>query len=150
MTLMDDTPTFTLGARIYQKTTNASATILEMDTTSSPNKIKVSDISGQFVEGALVGQTVTYGLVSSQSLCTLYVSTAGGTLTGNYSIGKTVTGVTSGVTAVITGWNLGTGQLTLNYVSGSFTNGEVLRQSNPTVDSVILTTPASSCIHWGH
>lgn len=143
MTLMDDTPTFTLGARIYQKTTNASATILEMDTTSSPNKIKVSDISGQFVEGALVGQTVTYGLVSSQSLCTLYVSTAGGTLTGNYSIGKTVTGVTSGVTAVITGWNLGTGQLTLNYVSGSFTNGEVLRQSNPTVDSVILTTPAA-------
>jgi len=143
MTLMDDTATFTLGARIFQKTTNASATITEMDTISSPNKIKITDIEGQFVEGALVGSTITFGLVSSQALCTLYVSTAGGTLTGNYSVGKTVTGVTSGVTAVVTGWNIANGQLLLNYVSGTFSSGEVLRQSNPTVDSIILTTPAA-------
>lgn len=143
MTLMDDSPSFSLGARIYQKTTNASGTILEMDFVSSPNKIVVGDISGQFIEGSLIGSTISYGLVSSQSLCTLYVSTTAGVLTGNYTIGTTVTGVNSGVTGIITGWNLATGQLVLNYVSGTFTVGEVLRQSSPVVDSIILSTPSA-------
>lgn len=143
LTLQDDTPVFTLGARIYQKTTNASGTVIEMDTTSSPNKIVVTDIEGQFNEGALIGDVVTYPLVSSQSTATLYVSTQGGVLTGNYTVGKTVTGQTSGATATITAWNLATGQLQLNYVSDEFEVGEVLRQSSPTVDSVILSTPAN-------
>jgi hypothetical protein len=143
LTLMDDAASFTLGARIYQKTTNASATVLEMDSVSSPNKIVVGDISGQFVEGSLIGSTISYGIVSSQSLCTLYVSTTAGVLTGNYTVGSTITGVNSSVTAIITGWNLATGQLILNYVSGTFTAGEVLRQSNPVVDSIILTSPSA-------
>lgn len=143
LTLQDDTPTFTLGARIYQKTSNASGTVIQMNTTASPNQIVLSDISGQFSAGAVVGNVTTYPLVSSQSTAVIYVSTAGGTLTGNYSVGKTITGQTSGATATITGWNLATGQLQLNYVSDAFTVGETIRQSSPVVDSVLLNTPAA-------
>jgi Domain of unknown function (DUF4815) len=143
LTLQDDTPTFTLGARIYQKTSNASGTVIEMNTTASPNTITLSDISGQFSAGAVVGSVTTYPLVSSQSTAVMYLSVAGGVLTGNYTVGKTVTGQTSGATATITGWNLATGQLQLNYVSDTFTVGETIRQSNPTVDSVLLNTPAA-------
>jgi len=143
LTLQDDTPTFTLGARIYQKTSNASGTVIEMNTTASPNTVTLNDVSGQFSAGAVVGSTTTYPLVSSQSTAVIYVSTAGGTLTGNYSVGKTVTGQTSGTTATITAWDLATGKLELNYVSDSFTVGETIRQSSPTVDSVLLNTPAA-------
>jgi hypothetical protein len=143
LTMNDDLASYTLGSRIYQKTTNASATIIEVNTNASPNQITVTDIEGQFVQGDQVGDVITYPIVSSQSTSTLYVSTQVGVLTGNYAIGKTVTGQTSGATAIITGWNIGNGQLQLNYISDQFEVGEVLRQSNPVVDSTILSSPAA-------
>lgn len=140
-TLNDNVAAFTVGARIFQKTTNASATIKSVNTTATPRQITVTDIDGTFLTGGNIGGVVSYPLVSSQSTSTIYLSIAGGVLTGDYTIGKTVTGQTSGSTAIVTGWNNSTGQLTLNYVSNTFTVGETIRQASPTIDSVLLASP---------
>ena len=142
--LNDSLASFTQGARIYQKTTNASATVKSINTVASPRQITVTDIDGVFQQGSSTGGVVTYPLVSSQSTASLTLSIAGGVLTGDFTIGKTVTGQTSGSTAIVTGWNNSTGALTLNYVSNTFTTGETIRQANPTIDSTLLASPVPS------
>jgi hypothetical protein len=140
LTLNDDTSLYTLGARIYQQTSNASATVVSIDTVSNPHKITITDIDGAFLQGSDVGGTILYPLISSQSIGTLNVSTTAGVLTGNFSVGKLITGQTSGATAYVTNWNVATGVLTVNYVSKQFTDGETITQTNPSVSTVLNTS----------
>jgi len=141
--LNDNNANFTVGARIYQEISNASGTITSIDTVSNPNRITVTDIQGTFLQGTDVGGVVVYPLISSQSTATLNVSTEAGVLTGNFGIGKQITGQTSGATAFITAWDVGTGTLEVNYISKQFEDGETISQSNPSV-STILTTATYS------
>jgi hypothetical protein len=143
ITLNDAAAVYTIGARIYQQTSNASATIVSIDKISSPNKITVTDIDGSFLQGTDIGGSVVFPLISSQSLGTLNVSTTGGVLTGNFDIGKLITGQTSGATAYVTNWNVGTGVLQVNYVSKQFTDGETISQSNPSVSTIVNTSTYS-------
>ena len=134
--LNDQTASFTVGARIYQETTNASATITEFDTTANPYRLTVTQIDGSFLQGSDSGGNVVYPLISSQSTGTLQVSNT----TVDYTTGKLITGQTSGATAYITGFtdNGGnTATLTVNYLSEAFTDGETIRQSNPQIDSTL-------------
>ena len=141
--LNDSSAQFTLGARIYQEVSNASGTIIEIDNISSPNRITVTDIEGTFLQGTDVGGVVVFALISSQSTATLNVSTEAGVLTGNFGIGKQITGQTSGATAFITAWDVGTGTLEVNYVSKEFEDGETISQSNPSVSTILNTTTYS-------
>jgi hypothetical protein len=143
ITLNDASANFTIGARIYQGGSNASATIVSLDTISSPNKITIDNIEGSFLQGTDVGGVVVFPIISSQSLGTLNVSTTAGVLTGNFSVGKLITGQTSGATAYVTSWDVSTGVLQVNYVSKQFTNGESISQSNPSVSTIVNTSTYS-------
>jgi len=137
--LADASGTFTLGARIYQATTNASATIQQVVTTTSPYQLIVNNVDGTFLQGSNIGGVVTYPIVSSQALGSIKITSP----TGSFTVGKTVTGATSGATAIVTNWNSGTGILTVNYVSKQFTNGETLSQSSPSVSGTVDGTSTS-------
>lgn len=141
--LNDQSASFTVGARIYQETTNASATISAFNTSTNPYRLTVEEIDGSFLQGSDSGGTIVYPLISSQSSGTLIVSTAGGVLTGDFSVGKLVTGQTSGATGYVTSWDLATGTLEINYVSKSFTAAETIRQSNPQVDTTLTSATYS-------
>jgi len=143
ITLNDTSAQFTLGARIYQEVSNASGTVIEVDSNSNPNRITVTDIEGTFLQGTDVGGVVVYPLISSQSTATLTVSTQAGVLTGNFSVGKQITGQTSGATAFITSWDVSTGTLEVNYISKAFEIGESIGQTNPSVSSVLETVSYS-------
>jgi hypothetical protein len=143
ITLNDASAQFTLGARIYQDTSNASATIVSVDTVSSPNKITITDIEGSFLQGTDVGGNVVYPIISSQATATLNVSTTAGVLTGNFTVGKLITGQTSGAKAYVTSWNVSTGVLEVNYVSKEFDDGETISQTNPSVSTIVNTSTYS-------
>jgi hypothetical protein len=131
--LGDNSGSFTLGARIYQATTNASATIQSVITTTNPYQLIVDNVDGTFLEGSNIGGTITYPLVSSQSTAQIAITTP----TGNFTIGKTVTGGTSGSTAIVTGWNSGTGILSVNYVQNEFDDAETISQTSPSVSGTV-------------
>jgi len=117
---------FTKGARIYQQTTNASATIKEFVTTTSPYQLIVDNVDGTFLQGSSIGGTVTYPIISSQSTAEIAVTSPVGS---GFVVGRTITGATSGATAIVTNWNSGTNTITVNYVSNIFSDGETLNQS---------------------
>ena len=130
--------TFTVGARIYQKTSNALATIKSVNTITNPNQIVVTDITGAFQVGSSTGGVVTYSLVSSRSEGSVTVLSAG--LTGDFEVGATITGQTSGATAEVTGWDSGNLLLSLKYVSKDFTDSETIQQTTSggqTISAVI-------------
>jgi len=139
LTLNNNTAIFSLGARIYQETTNASATVVSIDQVSNPNKLTLTDIDGAFLQGSTSGTVVTYPLISSQAIANMGVSTTAGVLTGNFGVGKFITGQTSGATAYVVSWNSTSGALQVNYVSKAFEAGETITQANPTVSSVMNT-----------
>ena len=140
LVLSGTSSTFTVGARIYQATTNASATITQVVTTTSPYQLVVDNVDGSFAQGTNIGGTVSYPLISSQSTGSLVVVSP----TGNFIVGRTVTGSTSGATAIVTNWNSGTNTITVNYVSKEFTDGETLTQSgSPSVTATYESTGSS-------
>ena len=88
-----DDQSFTIGARIIQASSEASATIVDYDSTDP--SLTVTDISGIFTSGS--DNTFT----SSQSLATLVISTITG---GTFSVGDTLTGSSSEVTSIVTAY----------------------------------------------
>ena len=130
---------FTLGARIYQVSTNASATVQQVITTTTPYQLVVDNVDGTFLQGTNIGSVITYPLVSSQAIGSIKITTP----SGSFSVGKIVTGGTSGSTAIVTAWNSGTSVLSVNYVSKQFSNGESISQTSPSVSGTVnasLTT----------
>jgi hypothetical protein len=140
MTLILSTSTsnFTIGARIYQAITNASATIKSVVTTTTPRQLVVDNVDGTFLQGSLINQVVSYPIISSQSIASIRVD---GPPTGTFTVGKTVTGSTSGATAIVTSWVLDSGgaygTLLVNYVSNVFSDNETISQSNPTISGTV-------------
>ena len=136
LVLSTNTSTFTVGARIYQQTSNASATINQVITSTSPYQLVVDNVDGVFLQGNNVGGTISYPIISSQSTASIVVSTPVG---AGFVVGRTITGVTSGSTAIVTNWNSGTNTITVNYVSKVFTNGETINQSgSPSMSATVV------------
>ena len=131
--LGDASGSYTVGARIYQATTNASATIQQLVTSTSPYQLIVDNVDGTFLQGSNIGGVVTYPIVSSQSLGLIKITSP----TGTFGVGKTLTGTSSGATAIVTNWNSSTNIATVNYVSKQFTNGETISQSSPSVSGTV-------------
>ena len=116
---------YTIGARIYQKTSLAEGTITAIATTADSVILSVKDVSGTFQQGEDVGSDVTYRIVSSKTNAS--ITTTG---SGSYTVpagsldGEVVTGATSGATAEVVSYNTGTGVLEVRYASKPFTAGE--------------------------
>lgn len=122
--------TFSQGARLLQLTTNAAATVVEHDYASNPEKIVVNDVSGNWI----VGTSTTYLIRSSQAYAELTV----GSVTGSFDIGDVVTGGTSGSIGVVTDYTGGV--LTLNYITGQFTNTESITEPGGASATVTSST----------
>ena len=139
--LSTNTATFTRGARIYQQTTNASATIRDIITNTSPYQLVVDNVDGTFLQGSNIGGTISYPIISSQSTAEIVVTSPTG---GGFVVGRTITGATSGSTAIVTNWNSGTNTITVNYVSNVFADGETLNQSGTPSMSATYDDSAST------
>jgi len=140
LVLNDNTGSFTVGARIYQQTTNASATIQQFIESTNPHQLVIENVDGTFLQGSNIGGLISYPIISSQTTGSIRVDSP----TGSYTIGSTVTGGTSGATAIVTGWSLdggGTyGTLSVNYVSKDFDDGETISQTNPSISGTVDET----------
>ena len=109
---------YTIGARIYQKTTLAEGTIRKVTDAGGVRTITVNDISGAWQAGSDTGGVITNRIVSSKTLATMVVSGA----SGDFTVGETITGNSANApTAEIVSWTSGTNTLTLRYVSTNFT-----------------------------
>jgi len=106
LVLNDNTGSFTVGARIYQQTTNASATIQQFIESTNPHQLVIENVDGTFLQGSNIGGLISYPIISSQTTGSIRVDSP----TGSYTIGSTVTGGTSGATAIVTGWSLDGGR----------------------------------------
>tara|TARA_S200002703_G_scaffold40971_1_gene35655 strand:- start:5808 stop:13097 length:7290 start_codon:yes stop_codon:yes gene_type:complete len=119
---LNNNESFSVGARIYQKTTLAEGTITAVNTANVAGTIlTVNDITGTFAQGDDVNSIITNRIVSSKTEATLVITAASNT--GQFTVGQTITGGTSGATAEIVSWTSGTNTLTLRYVSDEFTAG---------------------------
>ena len=110
------TTPYTIGARIYQKTSLAQGTIASFVDTTQGVQLTIKDITGTFVQGS----STTNGIVSSKTTATLTVAATSG-----YAIGDVITGGTSGATATITAVTNST-TLAINYASKAFSNSETI------------------------
>ena len=109
---------FTIGARLYQKTTLAEGTIVAIATSSSGVLLTINDISGSWQAGSNTGGVIANRIVSSKTTATMVVSSA----SGDFLVGETITGNSaSAPTAEVVTWTSGTNTLTLRYVSTDFT-----------------------------
>ena len=121
MNAVSATLPYTVGARVYQKTTLAQGTVKEVTDSNAGVLLTVNDISGTWQSGSATGGTVINRLVSSKTLCTMTVSSA----SGDFTVGETITGNSSAApTAEVITWTDsggGNGTLTLKYVSTVFT-----------------------------
>ena len=117
--LMNTALTYTVGSRVYQKTTLAEGTIRKITTgAGGAALLTVDDISGTFAQGSATGGVIANRLVSSKTLATMVVSGA----SGDFTVGEVITGSTSAApTAEVITWTSGTNTLTLKYVSTNFT-----------------------------
>ena len=112
---------FTVGARVIQSPSNAQGTVKEFDSTSDPQVLTVTDISGTFVQGIVDNSgNITNAMKSSQSSATIVLSTISN---GVFEVGDVITGSSSGATATVTAYNSGTSTITANYVSKAFDVG---------------------------
>lgn len=112
---------YTIGARVYQKTTLAQGTISAVGSQVNGVTITLSDVTGTFQSGSESGGVVINRLVSSKTTATMTVTgiTAG---TGAFTVGETITGNSaSAPTATVVSWTPGTSTLTLESVSTNFT-----------------------------
>ena len=127
---------FTIGARIKQEPSGASATIVEFDSISDPEKLTITDIDGAFAAGFLDANNDPFqGLRSSQSVSSIVLSAV---YNGTFEVGDVVTGSTSGATGTVTAYDAGTTTLTLNYISKAFDTGDTL--SEPGGTSATITS----------
>ena len=124
LTLNSTTLPYTVGARIYQKTTLAEGTISKV-TTGGNVKLTIKDISGSWAVGQDNSGTIVNRVVSSKTLLTAVVSSASGTMV----VGETVTGGTSNNTAEVVEVVSAT-SIKFKYVSDDFTNGETLTSTS--------------------
>lgn len=141
LVLSSNTGSFTAGARIYQQTTNASATIKQLITSTNPYQLIVENVDGTFLQGSNIGGTITYPIISSQSTGSIVVTSPTGS---GFVVGRTITGVTSGATAIVTNWNSGTNTITVNYVSKEFSSGETINQSGTPSMSATVNSASST------
>ena len=108
---------YTIGARIYQKTTLAQGTIAKRTVTSSGVILTIKDITGTFAAGSNTGGVISNRIVSSKTTATLVVTGA----SGDFTVGETITGNSAGApTAEVVTWNAGTNTLELKFVSTDF------------------------------
>ena len=112
---------YTVGSRVYQKTTLAQGTIKKVTDSTSGVLLDINDITGTFAAGSNTGGTIANRLVSSKTLATMTVTSA----SGDFTVGETITGNTAAApTAEVITWTAGgggAGTLTLKYVSTNFT-----------------------------
>jgi hypothetical protein len=109
---------FTVGSRVIQSPSNAQGTVKEFDSTSDPQVLTVTDISGTFVQGIVDNSgNITNALKSSQSNATIVLSAISN---GVFEVGDVITGSSSGATATVTAYNSGTTTLSVNYVDKAF------------------------------
>jgi len=142
---------FTIGARIVQQPSGASATIKEFDAVSDPEKITITDIDGTFAAGFLDANNDPFqGIRSSQSvvvfeLSAIYngvfaegdalsgsTSSANATVTAYYAVGATLPG--GGTASAITVY--------ANYVSKQFDLSDTISEAGGT--SATLTSATYS------
>ena len=129
---------FTIGARITQSPSGASATIKEFDAVSDPEKITITDIDGAFAAGFLDANNDPFqGLASSQSIATIVLSAI---YNGTFEVGDVVSGSTSAAQGIVTDYNVGTNTLTLNYITKAFDNGDTLSEPGGTSATITSIT----------
>jgi len=142
LTLNSTTLPYTVGSRIYQKTTLAEGTISAVTTTVAGVLLTINDINGTWAAGSNTGGSISNRVVSSKTLATMVVSTP----TGDFTPGETITGNSADApTAEVVTWNSGTNTLTLRYVSTDFT---------PTTETISggtssITATVSSIVYSG-
>ena len=122
MNAVNATLPYTVGARVYQKTTLAQGTIKEITDSNAGVLLTINDISGTWQSGSSTGGTIINRIVSSKTLATMAVTSA----SGDFTVGETITGNSaSAPTAEVVSWTDGgggAGTLTLKYVSTTFTS----------------------------
>ena len=146
-----------VGARLYQETTLAEATVTAFNSTTDPDTITITSIKGSWLSGSLDnnGNTVQ-GIVSSAATATLYLTHP---VTGTFTVPNTsdpsnpieggfVVGSSSGTRAQITGFTEGSAgvpsELTVRYVSGVFDpSQDQIDQENSTAAGAFATGHAS-------
>ena len=145
-----------VGARLFQETTNAEATVTAFNSTTDPDTITITDIKGSWLAGSLDnnGNTVQ-GVVSSAATATLYLTHP---VTGTFTVPDTgatppveggwVVGSSSGTRAQITGFTEGSAgvpsEMTVRYVSGVFDpSQDQIDQENSTAAGAFATGHAS-------
>ena len=118
LTMNSTTLPYTVGARIYQKTTLAEATIPAVQTTVGGVLLTINDISGNWSAGSSTGGVITNRVVSLRQLQPWLLLEHLVTL----QLVKTITGNSAGApTAEVVTWTAGTNTLTLKFVSSVFT-----------------------------
>ena len=117
LVLNSTTLPYTIGARIYQKTTLAQGTISKRTVTSGGVVLTVKDITGTFAAGSNTGGVISNRIVSSKTTATLIVTSA----SGDFTVGETITGNSATApTAEVVTWNAGTNTLELKFISTDF------------------------------
>lgn len=132
---------YTIGARVYQKTTLAEGTIVNVTENVSGVILTVSDISGAWQSGSDTGGIITNRVVSSKTLATMVVTGA----SGDFTVGETITGNSANApTAEVVTWDSGTNTLTLRYVSTNFTvSTETITGDESSVTATVSTVTYS-------
>ena len=138
---------FTIGARVYQKTTLAEGTIVGVGSSTSGVILTINDISGIWAAGSNTGGVIANRVVSSKATATMVVSGA----SGDFVVGETITGNSSTApTAEVVTWTSGTNTLTLRYVSTDFTaSTETVTGAGGTTATVSSVTYAGDVIEGG-
>ena len=129
---------YTIGSRVYQKTTLAEGTITNVQSSVSGVLLTINDISGIWASGSSTGGVITNRVVSSKTTATITVTGA----TGDFIVGETVTGNSADApTAEVVTWVSGTNTLTLKYVSTDFdtTTPETITGSQSNVSASLAT-----------
>ena len=104
LVMSSQTLPYTVGARIYQKTTLAEGTIAAITPSNSGVLLTVNDISGIWAAGSNTGGVITNRVVSSKTTATMVVSGA----SGDFTVGETITGNSSSApTAEVVTWTSG-------------------------------------------
>ena len=139
---------YTVGARIYQKTTLAQGTIAKRTDNAGGVILTVKDITGSFQAGSSTGGVITQRIVSSKTTATMVVSGA----SGDFTVGETITGNSATApTAEVVTWTSGTNTLTLRYVSTDFTaSTETITGGTSTVTATVSSiTYAGDAVEGG-
>ena len=142
LNLNSTTLPYTVGARIYQKTTLAEGTITKREVTTAGVLLTINDISGTFAAGSDTGGVITNRIVSSKTTATMVVTGP----SGDFTVGETITGNSANApTAEVVSWTSGTNTLTLRYVSTDFdtTTPESITGGESNVTAAVSTVTYS-------